>query len=610
MTETEVMATIKQLSFDYLWHCNDSFFKHEHVKSTLAFELCYQASTPQKVVDELHKKHEFEPYRHLLKHQVLVLNRTPWWLLFIQTFFIAITCPLSVPFLMIWSWVNRGTPNFMRTAGSIFLEKVLTLCRQAGVHRPTQAIIPAFPIELDARQHQNHPTVSQGVNMQSYRQMQALGGATTAGNNGVPPGLAIPFPAQLPTLAEDVNGMANMAQAFTQVMIDNPTLFIESEVEHTNGKSVFMASPPFERINDRIFLQKFDYASAWTKPWQELDEFSSQVHVFQKFNFVRRPQKTDKKPANITPPTGRLERTYAAGLALFRSDSKALLEKARKTCGPAAHRFYLEALETAKNNEEYTNVMEVLINHHCRGTKDIEEMEDRYTPEYFKRLIDGGIYQLNRYIDQLPENYYLCSSTARTLEAYFARVWGLLEEGKASEAWDAFGKDELFEKCKMKILIQTPFVQKCLPHLVAMWYQLSGLFHIIGASGEIIDSAEEEGRRTLLLMEKALKALQEHSLPDATAFEQTCVEPLRQMQAHAETLFQQVPRETARQYAIQSFRDLLAWKLEERCSSYRHERRGTHFPYMSLFPVARTREIIAQIDAMQQRETSRTRLTM
>ena len=104
MTETQVMAIIKRLSFDYLWHCKDSFFKHEHVKSTIASELYYQANTPQKVVDELHKKHGFDPYQHLLKHQVLVLNRTPWWLLLIQAFFIIITFPLSYsPYFPVFS---------------------------------------------------------------------------------------------------------------------------------------------------------------------------------------------------------------------------------------------------------------------------------------------------------------------------------------------------------------------------------------------------------------------------------------------------------------------------------------------------------------------------
>lgn len=598
MTEVQIMEEIKRLTLAYLQHSNESFFTDKHLKNVIASELFHQANTPQKVVDRLYQKHEFTPYVNLPRHQVLVMNRTPGWLWLIQTFFIAITFPLSVPFLMIWSWMNRGTPNFIRTDGSIYLDKVLSLCRKAGVTGSSKTAGPSS-VPPSTNSPSNSPTLNSGVNMQPTKAacnpMQALSiNPPQRAADNISLTLRAPMPSTLPTLEEDINGMANMAEAFTQVMMDNPTMFIEAEVRRSNGEAVFTASPRIHRIGISTLLQKFDYASAWTKPWQELDEFSSEVHVFRNFSFVRRPQKTDNPRANIVPPTSRLGRAYAWGLTLYSPDSKTFLESAKqnRASGPTAHRFYLKALAVAKSNEEYVNVMEAMINHHCESIEDLESKVDCYTPENFTDMREKATNRLDEYIDRLPENYYLCSRTARTLEAYFDTVWGHLECHEIAAAWNIFAKDEIFEKSTMKALIETPFVQRCLPHLASMWYQLMGLFHINGGSGEITDS---QGRRVQYYMQKALNVLEEQHLPEASIFEQKCVAPLLQMQTHVEVLFQEVPRETALYYAIQQFRDNAIWDLEGRWPAYRHEIRGIPCP-PSFFP-EQARRIIQKIDA-------------
>ena len=601
MTEAQIMQEIKRLSDDYLAHCNITLFSDEHLKSLIAFELLHQAPTPQRVIDELHKKHGFGTYKHLLKHQVLVMNRTPWWLWLIQAFFITAIFPISIPFLMIWSWVNRGTPNFLRTDGSIYLEKLLNLCRQAGVTKPSSPVVPSFPLATEINTGSNAAlTLNQGVNMLARNPMPAGDGSARPAAPGatLPTAPDISLPPVLPTLEEDVNGMANIAEAFTQELIDNPTILVEAEVARTNGSAVFLLTPALQRVSDVVFLQRFDYAAAWTKPWQELDEFSSQVQVFRRFAFVRRPQKTDKAPMNIVPATGVRGRAYASGLALFGADSKSLLRKIEQNRGDGKTRErYHQALKAAKNNQEYADVMEALINFHHEGINIVEGRAHNYRPEKLEELRQEKAAQLNEYIDLLPENYHICSTTARTLEAYFAKVWHHLERHEIVESWLSFGKDEIFEKCEMKRLIETPFVQRCLPHFVAMWNQLMGLFLITGESGIIGVSMEGEAEVAQYHMRSALSTLQEHSLPDASTFEQECVSPLERMQAHVEEIFQQVPREQARYYAMQHFRDIAAWGLDERRASYRHEIRGGYMPIQPML-VERKRRAVAFVDAM------------
>lgn len=531
------------------------------------------------------------------------MNRMPWWLRFTQAFITVLTFPLSVPFLMIRSWVNRGTLNFIKTDGSVYLDKIIHLCRKSGVNGPSKTELPAAPATTNSNLNPNAPNMNQGVNMpsprESYQQMQIVEASiTTERNNTAAQPIDMPLPTTLPNLEEDVNGMANIAGAFTQVLIDNPTVFVQAEVQNSNGKAVFMKSPRIQRIEPYVLLQKFDYASAWTKPWQELDEFSSQIKVFRQFTFTRRRQQTDKVAADISPPKGKFAKFYTAGLALLHSDSKTLLEKAKQNSGsgPTAHKLYREALSVAKNNSEYTEVMEALINYHSKGLKELDEFADRYNPEFFYELKQKGTNQLEQYIDQLPQDYQLHTSTAETLDVYFEKIWQHLEMHELDKAWSVFCQDDL-EKSEMKNLIHTPFVQLCLPHLVSMWHQIMGLFLVNGGSGIGI-SATNEASLALFHMSKALRIMQKHNLPEATIFEQKCVVPLKRMQAHAEELFQQVLLETARFNAVQHFRDAAVWEIEERLPCYRHEGRGAYHPRFSLF-AGHSERIIEKIDAMQ-----------
>jgi hypothetical protein len=374
-------------------------------------------------------------------------------------------------------------------------------------------------------------------------------------------------------------------------------MFVDVEVLRTKGKAVFLDAGPLERISPKQWLQKFSYGAAWTKPWQELDVFGRKIKVFREFTFVRRPKKTDKCPANIVPPTDISSRLYAFGLSLYQSDTKTLLEQAwqNRGSGRTAYKLYKEALDVAKNNEEYTNAMEALINFHSEG---LDGFRDRGPTAYrsaaaqvrFHEIMQGMLRELDEYTDMLPENYHQYSISARTLQAYFDEVWNHLERHERVQAWEAFDKTEIKE------LIETPFVQRCLPHFVCLWHQIKGLFYLKNRYEAFYLAEEDEAIRLQYYMNKTLVYLRENNVPEASSFEQGFVEPINQMQAHVEQLFQQVPRALARKYAVQHFRDDRAWALEGRAASFRLEDRGQPTSIPSVF-VEPYREIIARIDA-------------
>lgn len=624
MTESEIMEEIQRLTLAYMQHNDEAFFTSEHLKKAIVFDIYQQARTPQQVINYLHQKHGIIPYTNTPRHQVLLMNRTPWLLWLIQAFFIVITFPLSVPILMIWSWVNRGTPNFIRTDGSIYLEKVLALCQEVGITEPELRPSPTrIPPPESTGIIPDAPTIAQGVTMQSSavtvrpssHPLQALGGTTPSRAETVPFLEAqMPVLSTLPTAEEDVSGMANIAEAFTQAMVEHPAMFVESEVSRTNGKAVFIDAPQIERISTELRLQRFEYASAWTKPWRELDSFVSQITVFRQFGFVRRLFKTDKRPVNIVPSTSMVGRAYAFGLSFYCSDTKALIEKAEQDSGsgPTAFRFYQEALNAAKNNEEYTNAMESLINYYSAGIERFNTCHHAYASPAaqvrFRNTLELMADRLDEYIDQLPEDYYQCSSTARTLQTFFDEVWTHVERNELMEASRIFDQDKLLEKSDMEILIETPFVQRCLPHFVCMWHQLEGLL-ILKGYGRVL-FAEDESECLQDCMKKALDCLQLHRLPEAAAFEANVVEPLHRMQTHIESIFQMVPRQLAKEHAVQRFRDCAEYSLRRISPSYRQGVRGQPLNRPLLFAEVK-QNIVNRISPRDPSSTeSRSSLTM
>jgi hypothetical protein len=219
-----------------------------------------------------------------------------------------------------------------------------------------------------------------------------------------------------------------------------------------------------------------------------------------------------------------------------------------------------------------------------------------------------------------PEGYQLYSSTAYFLQTSFERVWALLEKGELSLALDVFGYEGLrsSEKSKIQQLIETHFVQACLPHLACMWYQLRAIFFLKGEQPKFGSSEEHEGNDVFDYMDKTLKHLEAHHLPEAATFKRECMEPLQQMKAHVERLFKEMPKRMVIRYTKERYRDRLRYELEGLSHSYRYAERGRRHTYFYLVPMSDEekrqdiRIINAQLgrEAGEERPSSPPRITM
>ncbi|WP_133130978.1 hypothetical protein [Legionella yabuuchiae] len=602
MTNIETMEEIKQLTLAYIHHNNESLFTSKHLKKTIAFDIWNNAQTPQQVLNFLHKKHGISPYLDVPRYQVLVMNRTPWWLWLIQAAVILITFPISIPFLMIWSWKNRGTVNFMRTDGSIYLEKVLNLCKKAGIEKPNlPSRSPPFSYfesttlpdpSLNLGNNMPTPTASSHSNL-----LQVLGSPTNT-TNTTDTSLTTTLP-DTPSIEEETNkmleGITRFCKQAIQVMRDNPYMFMDDEVMKSNGKAVITYIYPLERtlVNGKEeWWQNFKYASPWTKPWQELDEFPLKIKVFREFTFVRPLQKTDKLPTNILPPKCLQEKAYSMVLSFYKDDSKTLVQKAREHRGEGkSEKFYHRALEAAKNNEEYIDVMEKLINFYYEELEIFKEKSStkhRYQTPIGERQLQERLRlkqnEIDECIDMLPKDYHQHSKIAQTLNAFFNDVWGSLEKTYSSPQEEIENNRQisnLFYNEQIKELIDSGFVQLALPHFVCMWHMLHGLFFIKGnyqTPLKINVKEVDQPSCSLHRFRRLLELLQRHQLVEAEEFEQKTLIPMEHMQAHAEQLFQQIPRKEAIQNARQCFKERREILVDGFSPSYKKNERGLAFP--------------------------------
>lgn len=76
MTEAQIMEEIQRLTADYIQHTRYTLFTFEHQKYWDVYDM-YTAKTPQQIMNHLCQKHQFGFYGLKLKHEVLVMNRTP-----------------------------------------------------------------------------------------------------------------------------------------------------------------------------------------------------------------------------------------------------------------------------------------------------------------------------------------------------------------------------------------------------------------------------------------------------------------------------------------------------------------------------------------------------
>lgn len=293
-----------------------------------------------------------------------------------------------------------------------------------------------------------------------------------------------------------------------------------------------------------------------TKPWQELDAFEAEIKLKTHFNFKRPQRKTNEVAMNIVPKanTSLLGMAANYGLSFYYGDFKSYMQKGRRNgYMPAAYEAYEKALSFANNNAESVLALEALINYqgeriicHEKELRSMQSLifDERWLIKHHNEAIKDISGFIDEYVDRLPENYHRMSATARALEATFTEVWRLMAENEFTQAW------KLFNTPRIDAMIDSCFVQRALPHLVAMWKQLLGVFCLNDMPTSSLIKEEDLVDCGFIWLKQALEKLQEYEMPEALALEQDAILPCNNIKAHVEDMFKEVPSELIKKMLI------------------------------------------------------------
>lgn len=115
----------------YLKHLDSHKYASKLYQSKrLAIQHLLMAKTPSDVIRILSvKSGNLKPGNY---SQVLRRSRTSWFVFLLKGFLVFITFPLSLPILTLWSWFTRGTPNFLKTDGSILVDHLIALYEKSS----------------------------------------------------------------------------------------------------------------------------------------------------------------------------------------------------------------------------------------------------------------------------------------------------------------------------------------------------------------------------------------------------------------------------------------------------------------------------------------------
>lgn len=278
MTEAEIMNGIRRLSKNYINYLNGFRFSLYILRgnntSTINFaKRINAAKTPQEIL-KLLKKYK----KDYSRQTTLKFNSTPWWRLVIEVFVFVLTFPISAPLLMLWSWLERGTFNFIKPDVAIYVEEVLMLCNnqvttEKDLGRRTAKGLSAREGSSAVSPKQGSSTVDlskssneQGVFMPIFNSnpLQKL-----IGDGSSPAMAAKSEKHEDADKFKDEKALATvigeMAKTFSRAMDAHPTMFLDNELLRTKGKPVILDSKWLLQQKEGESRLRITYASLWDK---------------------------------------------------------------------------------------------------------------------------------------------------------------------------------------------------------------------------------------------------------------------------------------------------------------------------------------------------------
>lgn len=424
------------------------------------------------------------PSESQLTHaQFLSQRRTPGILIGLQITIILLSFPVSLPILSIVSGARRQTYQFWRTSGDLFIERLQTALR-------TQlAITDNDASSLEA-------PVSASVSTQLQQLHTAPLALTATPDNQA---TVLPQAQKAATVSQDSN-----LGGLSATLDRSRALAIQTGVPAILQSNISF-SPATETEQHDTFSLNLIYELRHTEPTlrpdlytpEQLEQLAREIPELNLSENLRRhlsirvfASLPPKRPHYPNAPADILRPPHPA-VAVPITASPSLFGRLFSTNRPhppeatindlvsqgvanavgnpieSVMPLFNKAFEKAKNNTDITYILEKLILVHVAKYKALAMEFNRRTRTKDKEELDGLLMTIHRYVNELPDQYWLLSESISTLQSDLVRIAKMIEQNQIKQAFLYY-----------KAITVPPYIEYMAPYLIAWQQQFLIVFTI------------------------------------------------------------------------------------------------------------------------------------
>jgi len=402
------------------------------------------------------------------------------------TFIILVALTFPIPVLMIRSWLTRGTFNFLKSDGAVFLEKLDKLMaddkRESPV--PSESSVPTSSaqqpesshhlalttlnrsplmftrgsgndvVRSDLRQEQARSNLRPSSSVESIRSLSRMGSEAVK-----------------PYVYQEVHESSPEHQFHSQLSLRQSlcdrlqmATVIGALQCHTGNPVIrhWRIKPASE--GEGLFF-KIECGLRWTP--------AEVVQLEMQFprSFGKIPPAFQPGQGQIRIPQAKWTEHLQGLVTFFQPNIQGLLASVAQVNGIFNKEdICLRAYRFARTDMERTHVLAVLIN----AYEDYREAMDRKSAlelnSRFADCAERAERMIKTYLTQLPSNYARMVPEADNLEQALQQIMDMLVSNCSNEAWLQF---EAISEPNL-------FLKRAFPHLDAMYLQLTAIFVLTG----------------------------------------------------------------------------------------------------------------------------------
>lgn len=490
---TIALNRIRQLCKQYEKHINppnkkvDDFSYLELLKYSITRDLLHNVEHPKKILELLQKKCTDQHFSSMSNADVLRMNRSSPVSFFLKGLLVLLTFPVFLPLLMFLSFYKRGTLNFLKADGAIFLESLIPLCTNWVEPPPSSA----------------SGNTSTSLTNSTLRGTDLMLRRTNISQTAIvplkPKASEPDDPMELQRVKNsDFKNMSRLASRMAGIFPsgpqygDAPRQTVDQMLSHFKGQAMIIGSDPIRAVgveDPNALRLKFTCQLMYT----DAPLVECEITLFKTFLPMVRIAPTYAMSiatgANAEQQSTQLtliERSQRYCLSFFEDNFNSAMRKGHANVGKvdASDLFktvkcYEWALTLATTDEERLMAIEAILN-----SIDASRSFFKYKGGFLYEKIEViRQKKTTAALGQLPPGYRLLSADIQHITALYQSIWACLEANQLENAVTLFDGITL-----------SHFIKQSCPELDAMYFQFLAVFEINGEHSHSEENAFEAGR--------------------------------------------------------------------------------------------------------------------